>query len=365
MATAGCASATGTERFRQRFSPLDPTHFRRLQDVWASSIGLGTYLGDADERTDALYAEAIRAAVACGCNVFDTAINYRCQRSERVIGRTLASLEASGALRRDELLLCTKGGYIPFDGAVPPDPDRYVVDTVINEGLTTYEEIVAGCHCLSPRYLDHALRTSLSNLRVQTIDLYYLHNPEQQLEAVDRDTFLQRLEAAFTLLEQHTREGTLRCYGVATWSGFRVSSNAKVFLSLAELIGMAQRVGGPDHHFRAIQVPYNLAMPEAFSFQNQRLNGEPCSVLDAARRAGMSVMISASLLQSRLSRLPAALAARIPGNLSAAQRAIQFVRSTPGVTTALVGMKTPAHVEDNLALARQSLAGDGAAQPVV
>ena len=33
-----------------------------------------------------------------------------------------------------------------------------------------------------------------------------------------------------------------------------------------------------------------------------------------------------------------------------AQRALQFVRSTPGVAVALVGMKTVAHVEENLAL---------------
>jgi aryl-alcohol dehydrogenase-like predicted oxidoreductase len=77
------------------------------------------------------------------------------------------------------------------------------------------------------------------------------------------------------------------------------------------------------------------------------------TILEAATRLGLSVMISASLLQSQLTRLPETLAARIPGLATAAQRALQFVRSTPGVTTALVGMKTPAHAEENLALSRQ------------
>ena len=79
------------------------------------------------------------------------------------------------------------------------------------------------------------------------------------------------------------------------------------------------------------------------------------TILQAAARLGLSVMISASLLQRQLARLPASLDARIPGLATAAQRAIQFVRSTPGVTTALVGMKDRVHVEENLALAQHPL----------
>jgi aryl-alcohol dehydrogenase-like predicted oxidoreductase len=37
----------------------------------------------------------------------------------------------------------------------------------------------------------------------------------------------------------------------------------------------------------------------------------------------------------------------IPGLTTDAQRALQFVRSTPGITTALVGMKTTTHVDEN------------------
>ena len=320
-----------------------------------SSIGLGTYLGDADDATDALYGEAIRTALSNGCNVFDTAINYRCQRSERIIGRTLASLVAEGAIARDEVILCTKGGYLPFDTQVPADPGRYVLETVVNAGLAPYEEIVAGCHCLTPTYLDHALHASLKNLRVQTIDLYYLHNPEQQLEEVSREGFLQRLQAAFALLEQRVQDGTIRYFGAATWNGFRGNPRAKDYLSLEALVQIATQVGGSNHHFRAIQLPYNLAMPEASSFKNQTVQGESMSILEAAQRLGLSVVSSASLLQSQLRRLPGRLDERIPGLSTSAQRAVQFVRSTPGVTTALVGMKQRAHVEENLSLARQPL----------
>ena len=350
-----CASTEATERFRQRFGSADPSHFRPLQQLWASSIGLGTYLGDADDATDARYAEAIRTALAHGCNVLDTAINYRCQRSERTIGATVAALVHDQAIARDELILCTKGGYLPFEGAVPRDPGRHLIDTVINAGLAPHEEIVAGCHCLWPAYLDHALTTSLANARVETLDVYYLHNPEQQLEEVPRETFWARLEAAFALLERRAREGAISIYGLATWNGLRVAPTAKNFLSLETAVELAARVGGPDHHFRVIQLPYNLAMPEAYAFKNQAVRGEPLTVLQAAERLGLSVMVSASLLQSQLTRLPASLEARIPGCATSAQRAVQFVRSTPGVTTALVGMQQCRHVEENLALAKQPL----------
>ncbi|MBI3321536.1 MAG: aldo/keto reductase [Candidatus Omnitrophica bacterium] len=353
MGFAGVASPSATERFRQRFAGLHPSHFRVLQDLWVSSIGVGTYLGDSNDRTDALYAEAIRAALSLGCNLLDTALNYRCQRSERTIGSVLSAVIAEGSLAREEVLVCTKGGYLPFDQQVPSDPARYFLETVVTPGLAPYEEIVAGCHCLTPAYLDHALAASVANLRVQTIDIYYLHNPEQQLEEISRDAFLQRLEAAFALLEQRARDGVIRCYGLATWNGLRCNPKARGYLALDTAVELARRVGGPDHRFRAVQLPYNLAMPEAFSFQNQLVDGIPMTVLQAAQRLGLSVLCSASLLQSRLTHLPESLDSRIPGLASAAQRAVQFVRSTPGVTTALVGMKHRMHVEENLALARQ------------
>jgi aryl-alcohol dehydrogenase-like predicted oxidoreductase len=356
MSLAGLASLNGTERFRQRFaSGADPGHFRRFQDVWASSIGLGTYLGDADDETDARYAGAVAAACRLGGNLFDAAINYRCQRSERAIGRAVAKLTAEGAATRDELILCTKGGYVPFDGEVPDDPGRYVADRIINAGLASYDELVGGCHCLAPGYLDAMLSMSLANLRVSTVDVYYLHNPEEQLREVSRDTFMARMAAAFELLERRAAEGAIRYYGLATWNGLRRNPQAQDYLPLETLAQLAERTGGAQHHFRAIQLPYNLAMPEAASFANQPVGGTAVPVLEAARQLGLSVAISASLLQGRLADLPSRMSEHIPGLATSAQRAVQFVRSTPGVTTALVGMKQAAHVEEIFALAAQPL----------
>jgi predicted aldo/keto reductase-like oxidoreductase len=89
-------------------------------------------------------------------------------------------------------------------------------------------------------------------------------------------------------------------------------------------------------------------MPEAYAARSQR-KGEQ-SLLDVAHGAGMCVMASASLLQSRLVRaVPPELLDQL-GTPSGAQAALQFVRSTPGIAAALAGMRQLQHVEENLAL---------------
>jgi aryl-alcohol dehydrogenase-like predicted oxidoreductase len=153
---------------------------------------------------------------------------------------------------------------------------------------------------------------------------------------------------AFAALEEAGREGKLRLYGAATWAGLRADPSEAGYLSLAELVDVAREVGGPDHRFRVIQLPYNLAMPEAFTRANQKVEGVFVSTLEAARRLGLYVMASASVYQGQLTRgLPPVVVDYLPGFTSDAQRAIQFVRSTPGIGTALVGMKTLAHVDEN------------------
>jgi len=94
-------------------------------------------------------------------------------------------------------------------------------------------------------------------------------------------------------------------------------------------------------------------MTEAFTRANQKVDGDTVSTLEACRRLGVYAMASASVYQGQLTRgLPAVIAQYLPGLASDAQRAIQFTRSTPGLGTALVGMKQVAHVEENLKVAR-------------
>jgi aryl-alcohol dehydrogenase-like predicted oxidoreductase len=344
------ATPEGTSVYARRFA-IYPENYRSMLGLHASSIGIGTYLGNEDDATDEAYAEAIQAAILGGLNLIDTAVNYRCQRSERVIGKVIAQLAGSGKVNREQIVVATKGGYIAFDGAAPPDPRGWFEQNLVRPGIVKPSEVVQGMHCMTPRYLDAMLDLSRSNLGLESIDIYYVHNPETQLSAITREDFLSRIRHAFDFLEDAVAGRKIGFYGVATWSGFRAKSNERGYLSLAELVDVATDAGGPNHHFRVIQLPYNLAMTEALTLRNQTLpGGNQGSLLAAADAMGIAVCTSASLLQGQLTaRLPEVLQTTFPAMESDAQRSIQFVRSTPGIDTALVGMSSAAHVAHNLA----------------
>jgi aryl-alcohol dehydrogenase-like predicted oxidoreductase len=214
------------------------------------------------------------------------------------------------------------------------------------------DDIVAGGHCLAPTFLADQIARSRANLGVATIDIYYLHNPEQQRLAINAATFRERLTRAFEALETRAAAGDIAVYGCATWNGLRGARESRDHLSLEDLINIAHALAGRGHHFRAIQLPISLAMSEAVRLPNQRVRGHDVTVLQAASELGLSVFASASLMQSKLAQdLPPAVREALPHLQTDAQRAIAFVRDMPGVTTALVGMREPAHVAENLGAA--------------
>jgi aryl-alcohol dehydrogenase-like predicted oxidoreductase len=330
----GRATGAATARYAGRFRAHQEVGFyRAAQLLTVSNIGIGTYLGEMNEATDRGYTQALGVALSAGVNFIDTSLNYRNQRSERTIGTALRQAVEAGHVQREEVVICTKAGYLVPD-AVP-------------QGAITASDVVGGMHSMAPAFLADQLGRSHQNLGIETIDVFYLHNPETQLSYVSQDEFYARIQQAFIFLEQAVKEGGIQFYGTATWEGFRKPPQSPGALSLERLAAIARQAGGADHHFRFIQLPLNLALPEAFG---NRVDGE--SVLDLAVRLGITAVASASLLQSRLARnLPGEIRQKLPGVRTDAQCAIQFVRSTPGITVALVGMSDEGHVRENLELA--------------
>lgn len=332
----GHATAEATARFGARFrSATDNGFYRQAAGrVTVSSLGIGTYLGAFDDAADAGYEEAICTAIEAGINVIDTSLNYRHQRSERCAGSAIAKACASDGIDRSEIVVCTKGGFLT-PGAVPFD----VLDPA---------DIVGNVHCLSPAFLSDQIERSRRNLGIETIDVYYVHNPETQLDSIPQDVVYERMLAAFEELERAAEENKIGAYGVATWTAFRQDHKTGKALSLGRLIEIARQAGGAEHHFRCIQLPVNLAMHEATAMKFEEIDRTPVSVLELASRSGMVAVASATLLQARLSQdLPDAVAGLTPGARTDAQRAIQFTRSTPGIDVALVGMSRPEHVTEN------------------
>jgi aryl-alcohol dehydrogenase-like predicted oxidoreductase len=348
------ATSSGTRRFAQRVG-AERADFHNIlpRRLTVSALGMGTYLGDCTDEDDRAYTQAVHAAVQSGINVIDTASNYRCQRSERAVGRALEEIIASGEARRDEIVVCTKGGYVALDGAPPASRDAYeawLEKTLVAPGVVRRDDLVRAGHSIAPSFLAHQLAQSSANLRLRTIDLYYVHNPEEQLLGVDRATFLERVRAAFTLLEERADHGEIVGYGCATWLGFRVGPEHRQHLTLAELVAIAREIAGATHHFRAVQLPVSLAMPEAARLPTQPLGRKLVTLLEAADALGVGVVASAPLMQGRLtSGLPEELRELFPQCTTDAQRALRFATSLPGVSTALAGMRRPAHVVENAA----------------
>jgi aryl-alcohol dehydrogenase-like predicted oxidoreductase len=348
---SGSGTAEGTLRYAARFQGRAAAgHFREIRGgLVLSSIGIGTYLGEPDEATDGAYTDAVVAAIEGGINVVDSAINYRFQRSERAVGAALRELFHRG-FGRDEIMVCTKAGFLTPDGEMPADPNSYFSSEFLERGVFRVEDIAAGCHCLAPGYLADQLDRSRRNLGLETIDVFYLHNPETQLSEVAPDEFRRRIREAFLFLEAAVASKQIRAYGMATWNSFREDPKAAGFLSLADMVKIAKDVAGDDHHFRFVQLPFNLAMPEALTRPNQVVEGRSVPMVQAARAAGIALVTSAALLQGQLTKnLPTFVTSAL-GLKDNASLALQFARSVPGLTTALVGMSQVPHVKANLQL---------------
>jgi aryl-alcohol dehydrogenase-like predicted oxidoreductase len=348
---AGCATAEGTLRYAARFQGRSAAgHFREIRGgLVLSSIGIGTYLGEPNEATDKAYTDSVIAAVESGANVVDTAINYRLQRSERSVGAALRKL-ASHGFARNEYVVCTKAGFLTPDGTMPPDPNEYFSHEFLERGIFRPDEIAAGCHCMTPGYLADQVERSRRNLGVETIDVFYLHNPETQLSEVPVEEFRNRIHAAFTFLESAVADRKIGAYGLATWNAFREDPKAAGFLSLEEMAGIATEIAGENHHMRFVQLPFNLAMPEALTRPNQMVEGKAVPMVQAARAMGVTLITSAALLQGQLTKNLPAFVSEALNMKNDSTLALQFARSVPGLTTALVGMSRVEHVKTNLAL---------------
>lgn len=353
------ATEAGTRRFAERHGHDKAADaFTLAAQLRLSSIGMGTYMGPSTDAADESYTHAVIDGIRRGINVIDTASSYRCQRSERAVGRALRQLLADGEIFRSEVLVMSKAGFVPFEGCPPPDISAYIRAITVERGLCQEAELMAGCHCMAGDFLTATLEQSRANLGLETIDAYFVHNPETQLQMLDHATFRNRMRDAFAALEAAADRGWIRVYGLATWSGLRAKPHERDYLSLAEMVELAEEVAGPRHRFKALQVPLNLAMPEAYLLQNQVVRGAHLTLLQAAERLGLMVFASSPLHQGKLiRRQPAHVpdlavdhhAAGLPPTLV---KALQFTRSLPGVASTLVGMGSPEHVGDNVRLLR-------------
>ena len=342
---SGFATSEGTAKFVEKFA-VNPLNFNTFQELHLSNVGVGTYLGDPDSKTDDLVTNAVKQSITSGINVIDTAINYRSQKAERSVGKAIQELIDAGEISRDQIFLSTKNGYVTNDADVDLGFWEYVKQEYSEKGVVNAGDITSGYHCMTPAYLSDQLERSLKNLGVESVDLMYLHNAvEGQIKDISKDKFLENLKSVFELYEQKRKEGKIKFYGMATWECFRVSPDNPQYLSLEETFKTAKEVGGESHGFRFIQLPFNMYYDQALLTKNQTFDGKQVSTLEAAVSLGIGVFTSVPFMQGRLLS---------PGvmpefrDLKPSLRALQFIRSSPGILSPLVGQKSAEHVTENL-----------------
>lgn len=350
------ATKQGTFSYLKKFGGYSKDFYRFNGELFFPSLGIGTYKAEPYKEENYIinYGDAIKTALRNGIHFIDTAINYRYQMSEREIGEALSEMIESGEIRREEVIIASKAGFIPLDFPFPDNPYGWIQENMITTGLSTKEEIIIDQHCMTPAYLRWSCEQSLKNLGLETIDIFFLHNPETQLGYVDEMNFYGQIEAAFELFEALRLEGKIVSYGIAAWNGFLYEEGHTEYISLTKVMEIARRVGGVHHGFKYLQSPFNMAKPHAYSYANQQCeDGMYYPLMHACSQLGLSFLGSSSLLQKNLFKRP--FAPKIgelmnTTELSDVASALQFARSA-GAITAIFGAVDPAHVIDNAILA--------------
>ncbi|ARU48545.1 hypothetical protein Sdiek1_1381 [Sulfurospirillum diekertiae] len=265
------ATPEATYGFAKRFAHYKD-FYTRHDGLIFSKLGFGTFKKEPYKEENYIfdYKDALKTAIHYGVNVIDTAINYRYQQSEREIGEVLEELFERGDVKREELIICSKGGFVPLDFPFPENPYEWISEHILQKGLATSSDIELDQHCMTPAFLNDSLERSLVNLHVKCLDIYFLHNPETQLTKIGYNHFLKQLEEIFESFEARVREGKIKAYGIAVWNAFTYEEGNSEYINLEEVYDIARKVGGASHHFKYIQLPFNIAKTNAYSVPNQK-----------------------------------------------------------------------------------------------
>ena len=338
-----------------------------------SQAGFGSYRISAGV---AEHAAALQHALVSGINLMDTSANYADGGSEELVGQVLAHMVDSGELRREAVVVVSKAGYL--------QGRNYALSRERKRLGRAFPELVPYAdgleHCIHPEFLEDQLTRALERLRLETIDVYLLHNPEYYLgwaahngmdPSAAQIEYDRRIANAFRHLETEVARGRIRWYGISS-NTFPAPASDPQFTCLERVWEMAEAIG-PEHHFSVVQLPMNLYEDGAVLLANQ-----PCGMtaLEFARQKNLGVLVNRPLnavtenrllrladvdaaeslpaeeIEKRIETLASALAAADPdwgGDASLSQLAVRALRSTAGISCVLVGMRRTPYVDDILA----------------
>jgi len=261
--------------------------------------------------------EAVRIlhrAYEAGIHFWDTAVTYSNGRSEEVVGRALKGLP------RERVIVATKGWAAIGDG--PND---------------------RGC---SRHYLIRSVEVSLRRLGTDYIDLYYLHRPDPTTP----------VEESLSTLNDLIRQGKVRYLASSNFSAWQ----------LCEASWTARQYGWDT--FVCEQPPYNILnrgierevipfcqrygvalatySPTASAWLTGRFRRGAPIPEDSTR--GRRVDLSTPQSQRRLDAVEKVEAMAKARGCTVPQLAIAWILGHPAGIFPILGVRTMAHLEDNL-----------------
>ncbi|WP_166462452.1 aldo/keto reductase [Psychrobacillus vulpis] len=333
----GFATKIGTSLYTKKHEIPN----RKTPWFTTSRIALGTHLGDMNEKDSELYRESIEFCLENGINLIDTAINYRGMRSERDVGFVLEKLiSKKGSIKREEIVISTKGGIIPGDIEANLFPQDYLENVLLENNVIKKSDLNIVDHLrhvLTPSYYQFAIEQSRKHLNLETIDIYYIHNPEISMKVLGPEIFYRQLRNLFSFLEEEVENQKIMFYGLATWHGLIYEPNESGYISLEKVVEVAKSIAGENNHFKFIQFPLNRQMDQGVTRKNQQVKHSYFSVINAARQLDLEVTTSA----------PFNLGKKFEEENNPAQLLTQIME-TRGITSTMIGMKRVQHVVQNI-----------------
>jgi aryl-alcohol dehydrogenase-like predicted oxidoreductase len=282
------ATTQDTTAYCEKFSDLMHKPLGKT-GLETSASGFGAYRVDFRVHE---HFNAFEYAIANGINLVDTSSNYSDGGSEILIGNVLGDMINKGTLRREEIVIVTKGGYIQgknLEKAKQREADG-----------NPYKEIIEYTdklwHSIHPDFIADQITDSLDRMKLETIDVYLLHNPEYFLDSpVAKDLELEelrheyynRIKKSFEFLESEVDAGRISCYGISS-NAFVYSEEDRTFTSLEMCLKAAEEIK-TDNHFYATEFPLNLFEKNALVDKNQKANTKTLLELAAENHLGVLV----------------------------------------------------------------------------
>lgn len=283
-------------------------------------IGLGTYNQSLNQ------SELISYALKLGYELIDTAPNYNNGISQREVSKALSQCI-------NQTLISTKVGFVS-------DLDRR--DFYIKNGIAKSNDFFKN-HCLSKSFVKYEIEKNLQELGIESIDILFIHNPEQQLEIKSKSDFFYTLSNAIEIIETFCEQGKVKQYGISSWDGFGINGKQPTF-TLDEIHDIVFKIAGKSNRFRCVQIPLSIVHYD--ELYNYAINKS--GLLCDAERLSLSIFANSPLHKGELLKLIDSEFLRLFGINNCATACLLFLKSFQCINTILVGATSKSQIEDNI-----------------